>query len=284
LIDKVDWIFDGVYFHIHNKEFLVEGPQHITFRAYGCHEDNGQPNSDRELGFIDGGVTGRFARYNLRCDRVTRTIINGALFMSDEVPRAERSVPGNQWNLLNGRPYMVKHSRVPIAKARPFDVYPELERSRETDQRVSDYLTLWLPKPLVTADEIWWENTQLLPPPTASSPVVSNLQDKYRLYSPFMNAVVNGILGGYITVPALTGGATAFANQDIQDAVKSYLGRLAYDPINLNYDRRYFAIVPFANFGIQTVTANELLFISQVNDLFLSSVCAIEGYFNVSAV
>lgn len=284
LIDKVDWIFKDQYIHIHNREFMVDGAQTITVRAYGFHDDMTQPNKDRELGFVDGGVIGRFARYNLRADRVTRVVIGGGLFVSDEVPRAERSVPGNQWNLLNGRPYMVKHSRVPIAKARPFDAYPERKRSRETDQRVSDYLTQWLPKPIAFADEIWWENGKLLDPPVVGSPVVPNLLDRYRLYSPFMNVVVNAILNGYLDVPDLQEGDTAFSGQDVAEAVKPYLWRLEFDPIPLNYDRRYFAITPFANIGKQTVTSKELLFINQVNDLYLSSVLAIEGYFEVSNV
>ncbi len=62
----------------------------------------------------------------------------------------------------------------------------------------------------------------------------------------------------------------------------SYLWWLKYDPVILNFDRRYFAIMPFANVGKVTVTSSELIFIKQVNDSYLNGVCAIEGHFEVN--
>jgi hypothetical protein len=282
LVDKVDWIYEGQYCYINNKEFLVDGPQTITVRAMGLDKTVVLPNSDTELGFVDGGVIGRVGRYNLRGDRVTRTVINGALYLTDEVPRAEREVPDDVGNPLNGKPYMVKHHWCPIRFVEDYDELPYRERSRETDQRVSDYLTLWLPKPQTNAEEIHWENGDPHRPDGSGSEVISNLQDKYRLYSPFLNVVVNGVLNGLIQLPNQSSGDTYYSDQDVKDAVKDYTWWLKYDPVTLKYDRRYFAITPFANYGKLTVSDKELIFFKQVNDLYLESVCVIEGYFEVN--
>lgn len=282
LIDKVDWIFDDEYCYIHNKEFIVDGPQTITVRAHGFHTDMDAPNSDTELGFVDAGVIGRFDRYNLRADRVTRTVINGALYLTDEVPRAERDVPDDQTDPLNGKPYMVKHVYCPIRYVEGYDNYPLFERSREVDQRVSDYMTKWLPKPRNNAEEIHWEANDPQRPQGTGVPVIANLQDKYRVFSQFMNVVVNGVLNGLIRLPTLEEGATVYTNQSIEEVVRSYKWWLKYDPVILDFDRRYFAIMPYANFGMLTVTAQEFLFFKQVNDLYLKSVCAIEGHFEVN--
>lgn len=284
LIDNVDWIFEDQYCYINNKEFLIDGPQTITVRAHGFHGSEISPNRDTELGFLDGGVIGRFDRYNLRADRTTRTVINGSLYLTDEVPRAERSVPDDQWNQLNGRPYMVKHVYAPLVEVVDFDNYPGYSRSRELDKRVSDYLTEYLPKPLIPTDEISWEGSSSSQPTGSGVPVIANLQDKYRLYSPFMNVVVNGILNGLIEIPELNkeGEETAFSDQDIEEAVSKYKWWLNFDPVILNYDRRYFAIMPYANFGKLTVTSKALMFIKQVNTNYLQSVCVIEGHFTVN--
>lgn len=284
LIDNVDWIFEDQYCYIHNKEFLIDGPQTITVRAHGFHGSETTPNRDTELGFLDGGVIGRFDRYNLRADRTTRTVINGALYLTDEVPRAERSVPDDQWNILNGRPYMVKHVLAPLVKVKDYDNYPLYSRSRELDKRVSDYLTLYLPKPTTPEQEITWEGSPGSNPTGSGVPVIANLQDKYRLYSPFMNVIVNGIVNGLIDIPELNkeGEETAFSDQDIEETVKRYKWWLNFDPVILNYDRRYFAIMPYANFGKLTVSSKALMFIKQVNTNYLQSVCVIEGHFTVN--
>jgi hypothetical protein len=141
-------------------------------------------------------------------------------------------------------------------------------------------MTLWLPKPRTAAEEITWESASL--PAGSNLPAVPNLQDKYRLYSPFLNVVVNGVLNNLIPLPAMGSGETAYSMQDVKDAVAPYIWWLKYDPVIRKYDRRYFAITPFANYGKLTVSDKELIFFKQVNDLYLESVCVIEGYFEVN--
>lgn len=282
LVDKVDWIYKDKYCYIHNKEHLVEGAQTITVRAHGFSGNVADPNSRTELGFVDGGVIGRFDRYNLRADRVTRTVIGGSLIPTDEVPRAEREVPDDQWSVWNGMPYMVKHVWCPIKYVVDYNNYPQFQRSADVDKRVSDYLTKYLPKPRNNAEEITWEIGSLPRPPGTGVGAVPNLSDKWRLFSPFMNVVVNGIIDGLITMPNQGEGDTYFNGQDIQEAVKSFVWRLEFDPITRQFDRRYFAIMPYANVEKLTVTAKELIFIKQVNDMYLESACVIEGHFEVN--
>ena len=284
LIENVDWVWgNNQYCYINNKEFIVDGPQTITVRAHGFYDNLVRPNSDTELGFVDGGVIGRFSRYNLRGDRVTRTVINGALYLSDLVPRAERLVPDDQWSVLNGRPYCVKHIYCPIGKVEDYKSYPRRKLSREVDQKVSDYLTKWLPKPKTAAEEIHYEKGDTPAGGAVGAPVVPNLQDKYRLYSPFMNVVTNAILNRLLTVPKFTNGMTTFSDQEVRDLVQPYLWWLAYDPIILDYDRRYFEIQPYANTTVPLVNPTEFVFIRKVNELFLNSVCKIEGSYTVNS-
>lgn len=265
LIDNVDWKYDGDYCYIFNKQHIKPGvEQLITVRCHDFWEDQTKPKFDTELGFVDGGVIGRFPRYNLREDRVTRTVIAGALYPTDEVPTAETSSPDNLWSHLNGRPYMVKHVYQPIKYARPYDNFPLFAESRAVDKRVSDYLTQWLPKPQV-------------------APVIPSMQDKYRLFSPFLSVIVNGLINRLITLPMLTDDAVVFTTQSIREKVAPYMWWLKYDPAVLDgFDRRYFAIMPYANYEKLVVTSKEFLFIKQINDEYLNSTCVIEGHFEVN--
>lgn len=264
LVDGVDWIFKDQYCYIVNKEFIVPGAQSVTVRAHGFSADQENPKFETELGFVDGGVIGRFGRYNLRADRVTRTVINGALYVTDDVPSAEDQVPVDLWDHLNGKPYMVKHVYCPIKFVEPYRTYPGYELSREVDLRVTDYMSKYLAKP------------------DGPDAVIPNLQDKYRVFSPFMNVLVNGLINRLIKLPVLTAPTSMFSEQVIRDLVSPYLWWLPFDPVTLKYDRRYFAIMPFANVGKLTMTSSELLFLKQVNDSYLDSVCAIEGHFEVN--
>ena len=282
LIENVDWVWKDGRIYVHNKEFIVDGPQEFTVRAHSFYDNLVRPNSDTELGFVDGGCIGRVPRYNLRGDRVTRTVINGALYLSDSVPRAERLVPADQWGLLNGRPYCVKHIYAPIKDVVDYKHFPLRKRSRETDQRVSDYLTEWLPKPRTLAEEIHYEKGDVPGPIGNGKAAITNIQDKYRLFSPFMNAVTNAILNKLLEVPEFGEGETTFSEQQVRDLVKQYLWWLEFDPIIMKYDLRFFAVMPYANFDMVEVTAKEFVFLKIVNRLFLESACHIEGHYGVT--
>ncbi|EBV8434047.1 hypothetical protein AVA65_07340 [Salmonella enterica subsp. enterica serovar Minnesota] len=261
LIDNVDWFFDEGRFFIHNKEFLVDGPQKIEVRAHSFHADIKKPKTETELGFVEGGVIGNIPRYNIREDRTTRCVINGRLFYTPDVPSAELVGASDLDDPLNGRPYMVKHSYTPVKFAEPYDNHPLYAEGRDLDKRIVDYLTKYCPKP--------------------QAQVMANLQDKYRLFSPFLNQLVNNVLNKVIVLPDLEDGKV-FSNQTIQELAAPYTWWLKYDPAALGFDQRYFAIMPYANVDLLTVSNKELLFIRQANDLFLKSACKIESHFEVS--
>lgn len=263
LIDHVDWTFKDQYFYIYNKQHIKAGAQKITVRMHQFSPDKDNPVQDTELGFVDGGVIGRFPRYNLRDDRVTRTVIGGGLYLTDEVPNAETSAPSTLLTPLNGRPYMVKHVYCPIRYVEPYNNFYGYDESRAVDKRVSDYLTKYLPKP-------------------SSKPALPTLQDKWRLFSPFLSVVVNAIINRILVLPAFGTGETEYSQQEIRELVAPYMWWLEFDPVIREFDQRYFAIMPYANYEKLTVSAKTLKFINQVNDSYLKSVCVIEGHFNVN--
>lgn len=284
LIDNVDWFIKGNSIYIHNKQFIKEGPQKITIRGYGISPVKDHTLHETELGFIDGGVIGNFDRYHLRNDRATRIVIGGRLVHSDDVPRAERERPADQWNELNGLPYMVKHIHCPIRYVREYSNFPLKEEERKLDKKVSDYLTKYLPKPSKDEDAITWENGSPFPDGRNELPSIPNLLDKYRLFSPFLSVIVNTLVAGFIKLPEVIEEekGVKFSDQDIYKLVQRFTWWLEFDPAKRDFDRRYFAIMPYANYEKVVVNKEEFLFIKQINDTFLDSVCIIEGHFEVN--
>lgn len=158
---------------------------------------------------------------------------------------------------------MVKHTYTPVWYVNGYDNFPDYELAQEVDKRVSEYLTLYAVKP-------------------NNDPVIHNQQDKYRLFSPFLSVVVNAILNRLLVLPALKDMEEGYSDRFVREQVASYLWWLKYDPVPRKFDLRYFAVMPYANYGLQTITSDEMVFIRQVNDLFLDSVCQIEGHFQVN--
>lgn len=262
LIDEVDWLFRERRFFINNQQFLVDGPQTITVRCVGQHADMTKPKQELELGYVEGGVIGNQARYNIREDRATRIVVGGKLMLLSELKTAETDTPDTYDNPLNGLPYMVKHTYTPVKNVKDFDFHYLYQRSRDTDKRVIDYLTQYAEKPTISVDY--------------------NMPEKWLLYSPFMNVVANAINNGVLVVPEKPADEEFYSNQVVSDLVEIYKWWLPYDPIVLKYDQRYFGILPYANQETLVVKSNEFTFLKQVNDLYLHGVLSIEGYFEVS--
>lgn len=263
LIDEVDWFFRDRRIFINNRQFIKPGAQKIVVRCFGQWSDMTKPKTECELGFVEGGVIGNQKRYNIREDRATRIVVGGKLMLLEELKTAELNAADDYTNPLNGLPYMVKHTYTPVKGAKDYDFHYLYDRSRETDKRVVDYLSLWCPKPQILVD--------------------SNIAgDKYLLYSPFMNVIANAIDNGFLKVPAKSAGEEFYSDQTVSELVEEYKWWLPYDPIVLNYDRRYFAITPYANVETLAVTSDEFTFLKQVNKLYLKNVLSIEGYFEVA--
>lgn len=262
LILNVDYVMDYPRVFINNKMYLNEsGENDFVVAAFGISTSLTQPVEESELGYIVGGTIGVNGRYNIRDGRDTRLIAAGRLFPSDGIDDSEQHAPQNAGYSLNGYPYQVKHVYQTVQKAVDFNNYPRYAEDRDLDNRICTYLTTYCEKP---------------------GPVVwPNISDKYRLFSPFLNQIVNAILLKIITIPAPTTGGV-FSKQVINELTKDYQWLLDYDPAFLKYDLRYYTINPFSMAGMQTVTTAQLLFITQVNEIYLNSACGIEGYFEVN--
>lgn len=265
LIPTVDYELKFPDVYIFNREFLNQnGPQKFEVRAHGLKPMSESPQMEAELSFIASGGLGWNDRYNLREDRTTRVVSFGRLFASDALPSAELGNLAAGSNVLNGRPYMVQHHYAPVKFVKEYESYYLYDKGRELDKRVSDYLTEHLPK--------------------QTPPAYPSIQDKYRLFSPFFSKLTADIKNRVFTVPALPAGTKEYTRQLIGELLADHIWWLEHDPIVLGYDQRYMVLFPHYQSGRITVTPNEYLFLTQVNEIYMKSRLVLSGYYEVSNV
>ncbi|UVD32226.1 hypothetical protein [Vibrio phage phiKT1028] len=264
LIENVDYVVDFPDIHILNHQYLKSGGN--DFVLY-CSEwspiDDNTPLEQSELGYVNGGVIGHNTKYNLREDRVTRTTLGGRVWDPAQVPVAELHPPSEVLNPYNGQPYGVKHWYIPIRDWVPYDMTHGWEAARDRDRRMSQYLTLFAKKP--------------------TPEVIPSLMDKYRVFSPFMNAVVNQILLGLLELDDLPEGES-YSKDYVLRKTADYQWMLKFDPVLLGYDIRYFAVFPYVQQTMVVVEPKELTFIRRVNAVLLENRINVNGHFEVKNV
>lgn len=264
LIENVDYVVRFPHIYIVNHQYLkADGNDFVLYCSEWSPISDTEPVEQTELGYVTGGVIGHNTRYNIREDRVTRTTIGGKVWDPLKVPAAELHPPSELLNPYNGLPYGVKHWYLPIRDWVPYDLTAGWKEARDQDKRMSDYLTLFARKP--------------------EPEVIPSLMDKYRVFSPFMNAVVNQILLGLIELDDLPPGES-YSEDYVLRKTAEFQWLLEHDPVTRNYDRRYFAVFPYVQQTMVSVTPKELIFIRRINEVFLQSRVNINGHFEVKHV
>lgn len=261
LIEGVDYVKDYPRFHVFNKMWLNENNTNkFIIIGRGLSPNGSIPSS--ELGFIGDGVIGYNGRYNLRIDRPTKTICDGRLWLTKYIDSAEDINHGDNFKPLNGMPYEVKHIYAEVRFAEDYETHWGFKESRELDKRVSEYLT----------EHVKYKSKQPLNVPY--------LKDRYRVFSTFLNKIVNEIVAKFLIIPGEPG--DPLTDKMVDDLTMEYQWLLKYDPIILNLPMEYFFVDPYANSELLTVTPRQLTFIKAVNRLYLKNKIIIEGHFEVS--
>lgn len=264
LIENVDYVVDFPDIHILNHQFLkAGGNDFVLYCSEWSPVGETTPLEQSELGYVSGGVIGQNGRYNLREDRVTRTTIAGKLMDPLKVPTAELTSGHELLNPLNGFPYGVKHWYLPLRDWVEYDQTAGWAEARDRDKRMSDYLTLFAVKPIPA--------------------VMASMMDKYRVFSPFMNAVVNQLLLGLIELDDLPSGESYSVDYVLRKTA-DFQWLLDYDPVVRNYDIRYFAVFPYVQQEKVAVAPKELIFIQSVNHVLLQDRVNVNGHFEVKNV
>ncbi len=252
LVKDIDYIEKYPTICIFSRPYWVdEQNQVIVVRGSGfCVTIEGKlvPEPITQSGFVDYGVLSRNGIYDIRDDKVVQVTVGGRILQNSDVKFMEDNPTLVNASALNGLPYCISDHYVPLRDFTDTTTTAERNKSKDLDERLSDYLTVTLPEP---------------------EPDIDSLNSVYyELYSPFCGKVIWLMKTGSLTDEEITQELTA---QYVTELLEDHLHLLDYDPIRQNKATIQTVVYPHHLRTNVAVTPIQWRFINRVVELFLES-------------
>lgn len=250
LVEGIDYIVQFPEIVILNKEYLIDPAgrtQKIAVRFSGfCNPDLSRDIPD-DSGFVQYGLLSKNNRFDIRDDKVMRIVVDGKLYDRSELKFAEMD-SGISVNERNGSPYLIKDIITPLRGLTQDTTYSLRAKSQVIDQQVSDYMTLKIPQPVITAPNV--------------------IPALYQLVSPMLCKILYDLKNQVLEDPRLK---AHYNDALVLELCKPYEYLLAYDPTQeaLGFDERYIVIHPHPLPVVMELDIYYYKFITRVNYLYL---------------
>lgn len=216
----------------------------VFARLHGfCDPDTMEYAKPREVGFARGGWLSSDGEYDIRNDRAIIVSVGGKFMRRSEVRFAEDDtgpvVP-------DGRPFGIHDYQLPIEPFTELKTVPEWKAARVIDDTVQDYLDL--------------RKDEYVP----GVPFIEG--DRWRLYSPFLSAILHAFDYGFLGAGQLE---APYESTDISDWVAPYLYLLDYDPCVQAFEPDYVEVRPHQYSVPRSVNVHQFDFLHKINLQFL---------------
>lgn len=221
LVETVDYTCQWPDIVIYNKEFRRDTDEIVTVCCTGFPSVAGLREPAVDVGYVKYGKLSRNATFNLRDDRVQRIIARGRILTRDDVTVAEDGTAALS-SVPNGSPYAIDNVYVSIPDTVGLTPKAYRDQAYQVDQMVSDYLTAKLPETVYDVPDV--------------------IPERYAIYSPFISAVLYGLITGVLPTDNFRG---QYSDQAVRTYLKDYEYLLQYDPAYLrNVDDLRVSIHP----------------------------------------
>jgi len=266
LIENIDYFVNFPEIVIIGKQFLNQPATtlsqriNVRFSGFCDHQLGREPQED--VGYINHGLISENKQFNIRDDRVMRITAGGSFKDVRDLVFSETNqfIPGAL--PVNGMPYQVKDSMVPMKTYIDSDSYEFRKSSRVIDKAVSDYMSQYMPQP----DPIG----------------VNVLPGLWKLYTPFLSAIITDLTLGDLYPAYLK---QYYTDQDVRTTCTRYEYLLKYDPLyrtHLNdptskVDATYTYVDPFIQNGPVTIDVYQYKFLNRVIQIYL------KGYIDITS-
>lgn len=250
LIEGLDYFVEFPLINIVNKEYLVNAgttDQDVVYRFTGLAKPDLTRYNDLDFGFVVNGYLSVNHRFNIRDDKVVMIVADGRIYTKDDLLFSEDSQNYTFVNNLNGKPYIVKDTIVPVKSLALEDTYSYREKSKVVDKTISDYLTVKLPEVS----------------PSTANPII----DYYKLYSPFICKIIFDLKNLVLNSPVLK---QQYNDDKIRELVEPYLPLLTSDPIYPDnaFNKEYIIVHPHYLNTIITLDIYQYTFLNRVVGLY----------------
>ena len=261
LIEGLDYFVKWPQVILTNKRYLNQnGAETITVKCTGfCNSDMSRETAP-DVGFVKYHTLSRNSRFDIRDDKVCNIVVAGARYMRSEVTFAEDDDSIHINDEVNGWPYAIWSTAIPLRKLIDVDSQAFREIALGVDKRISDYLT---PKII-----------------DRSKDYVDLVPAKYEIVSPFVSNIIEDVRRGVISKDRIH---ARYTESDIAELVADYLYLLDYEPSKLGVDLQYVLLHPHTYYGEITVDIYQYTFIDRVIRMYLDDAIDITPFIKIGA-
>ena len=260
LIEDIDYYMKWPNIVIVNRDINNNDTVEIIVRSYGCGTSRtpglAHPYKPREIGFVKNGRLSSNDQYDIHNDKNLRIVVADELKRREQVNFAEDNL--GEFS-TDGRPYSIEDYILPIENytvgLNTNDFY---DTSIDIEDRVSNYLTQWLPEP------VWGQN------------IIDG--KKWEVVSPVLAAMCYAILNGY----AIDDNTNEnFDNLEVEVWMTPYNWLLEYDPAYLNVDTGFVHIAPHPFNEPITMTQKQYELLETIIKIKLNGLVDLSRYIKV---
>ncbi len=244
-----------------NLSYLIpDRAQKILVRVSGLCTPKNEFRDLVEHGYVLGGSLSVDRAYDLRSGRASRYYVNGGIRLADELVFAEDFPVWATKDSLNGKPYFIKDQIIDVFEHTGVRGYELHAIARETDTRVSNYLTV---------RGFGGDN---------ADDKTNVIQSLHRLYSPFIAAIVADLKNGTLAPSFLSG---QYSNEDIRQSLSLHEYLLEFDPISDNNtpSKEFTIIEPHCWARPVALTLNQYLYIQRIVAIYAGDKVRFNNHF-----
>lgn len=259
MVPDIDYYLKWPEFGIVNKSHLnADGKQKITIRCRGFCKPDLSLDQPMDSGFIRHGQLSRNARFNLRDDKVTRISVHGQMYLMDELAFAEDGTILDP-TIHNGLPYRITHPIIPGLDLVDEDIYAYRRKSMDVDKEVEDYLTEYLPEPVI--------------------PGPNPIPMEYPVISLFCMRLIQDMKRGVIDMTPFEG---RYTDQEMARVLDNYAWLLEYDPIVNGYSTENCIAHPHQFPGFIELTFYEFQLLDRAIGMYLQNGITLSRYVTIA--
>lgn len=257
LIEGLDYILSGNQGTLITNRYYDESlgsMQKFTFAGLGWESPTVSHLAPKNIGFVDHGYVSVNGRFDVRDDKVIRTVVDGKLVDPTTVPFIEDADEKQIPLLPNGLAYSEETVYVPLYGISSNANAELIELGAESDERVDDYMTLKFPEKELTG-----------PNP---------ITERYRMFSVVITRLLFDLENGTISEPLNVNDKVA-----LDKIMAKYTAYLDIDPCRSIWNTNYIFIDAHPFSTAVGITTKRWKFLQNISLYYLNNRLALNDYF-----
>lgn len=228
--------------------------QNFTFAVVGWETPTTSYQRPLNVGFTDHGYVSVNGTFDVRDDKVIRTVVDGKLLDPSTVPFIEDADEKQIPLLENGLAYSEETVYVPLYGISTNANAELIEMGAESDARVNAYMTVKFPEKVLTGP--------------------NTITERYRMFSVTLTRILYDIEIGTLTLPLNVNDKVA-----LDKIMANYTAYLAIEPTRSTWNSNYIIVDAHPFSTAVGVTLKVWQFLSNINTYYLNARLSLSDFF-----